>query len=152
MYVGPYNVPGGYLGVVLGYSQMVGSVSTDESGADGLHDPKPDQLHPEIPFTWPPNTTQLMELFPIGIDPGQFNHFTLTEPEKYGIEFKPTTCLLYHSNTTWSMPGNVERWYEILRNFDFIWAIDLFHNETTAFADVILPDHSFLESMGVAHV
>ena len=40
----------------------------------------------------------------------------------------------------------MEKWYEILRGFDFIWAIDLFHNETTTFADVILPDQTYLES------
>ena len=146
MLVGAYNVPGGYLGVVLGNAQMVW---TDEPGPDGLLDPKPHQLHPEIPFTWPPNTTHLMELFPIGVDPGQFNQFTLMEPEKYGIEFKPHICLLYHSNPVWSMPGNVEKWHEILRSFDFVWAIDLFHNESTTFADVIFPDHTFLESWGL---
>ena len=34
----------------------------------------------------------------------------------------------------------------ILRSMDFIWAIELFHNETSTFADVILPDQSYLES------
>jgi len=146
MLVGAYNAPGGMIGVVLGNGQMVW---TDEPGPDGLLDPKPHQLHPEVPFTWPPNTSHLMELFPIGVDPGQFHQFTLPEPEKYGLEFKPNICLLYHSNTVWSMPGNVEKWEEILRNFDFIWAVDLFHNETTTFADVILPDQTFFESWGL---
>jgi len=44
------------------------------------------------------------------------------------------------------MPGNVEVWYEILRNLEFIFAIELFHNETSTFADIILPDQSYLES------
>ena len=143
MLVGSYNAPGGLLGVILGSPHMAW---TDEPGPDGLLDPKPHQLHPEIPFNWPPNTTTLMEIMPLGVDPGQFNMLTLLEPEKYDIKFKPSTCLLYHSNTTWSMVGNVEKWYEILRGFDFIWAIDLFHNETTNFADVILPDKTYLES------
>ena len=87
-----------------------------------------------------------MELLPIGVDPGQFCQLTLAEPEKYGLEFKPNHLLLYHSNTVWSMPGNVEKWHEILRSMDFIWAIDLFHNETSTFADIILPDQTYLES------
>ena len=85
------------MGVVLGSPHMVW---TDEPGPDGLLDPKPHQLHPEIPFSWPPNTTTLMEIMPIGVDPGQFNQLTLLEPEKYDIKFKPSICLLYHSNTS----------------------------------------------------
>lgn len=143
MLVGAYNVPGGMIGVYLGCPYPVW---TEEPGPDGLIEPKAHQLHPEVPFSWPPNTTHLMELFPIGVDPGHLNHFTLLEREKYGIEFNPRICLLYHSNNIWSMPGNVEQWYEVMKGFDFIWAIDLFHNESTVFADVILPDRSFFES------
>jgi anaerobic selenocysteine-containing dehydrogenase len=143
MLVGAYNAPGGMLGVILGSPHMVW---TEEPGPDGLLDPKPHQLHPEVPFSWPPNTITLMELLPLGVDPGHWAQFTIPEPEKYGIEFKPSVCMVYHSNTTWAMPGNVEKWYEIMRSFDFVWAIDLFHNETTTFADVILPDQSYLES------
>jgi len=143
MMVGAYNVPGGMTGVVLGSAHMTW---TDEPGLDGLLDPKPHQLHPEVPFAWPPNTTQLCELMPIGVDAGQFAFHTMREPEKWGLKFKPKVLCLYHSNTIWSMPGNVEIWYEILRNLEFIFAVELFHNETSTFADILLPDQSFLES------
>ena len=143
MLVGAYNVPGGMTGVVLGSFAMVW---TEEPGLDGLLDPKPHQLHPEVPFAWPPNTTQLCELMPIGVDAGQLAYLTMREPEKWGIQFKPKVCLLYHTNTIWSMPGNVEVWHEILRSLEFIFAVELFHNETTTFADILLPDQSFLES------
>nr|MBP7322148.1 molybdopterin-dependent oxidoreductase [Deltaproteobacteria bacterium] len=143
MLVGSYNAPGGLLGVTLGSPHMVW---TDEPGPDGILDPKPHQLHPEVPFAWPPNTTTLMEIMPLGVDPGQFNQLTLTDPEKYDITFKPKICLLYHSNTVWSNVGNVEKWHDIMRSFEFVWAIELFHNESSTFADVILPDRTFLES------
>ena len=146
MIVGAYNVPGGMTGVVLGNGQMVW---TEEPGLDGLLDPKPHQLHPEVPFTWPPNSIQMCELFPIGVDAGQLSVHTILEPEKWGINFKPKVCCLYHSNTIWSMPGNVEIWREIMRNFEFVFAIDLFHNETSTFADILLPDQSYLESWGL---
>ena len=70
----------------------------------------------------------------------------MTEPEKWGLEFKPKVLCLYHSNTIWSMPGNVEVWQGILRNLEFIFAVELFHNETSTFADILLPDSTYLES------
>jgi anaerobic selenocysteine-containing dehydrogenase len=143
MLLGCFNAPGGLLGVVLGSAHMVW---TDEPGLDGLLDPKPHQLHPELPFAWPPNTLQMFELFPIGVDAGQLCYYTAKEPEKFGIQFKPRVLMTYHSNTLWSIPGNVERWYDIMRNFEFIFSIELFQNETAVFSDIILPDCTYLES------
>ncbi len=143
MLLGCYNAPGGLLGVVLGSPHMAW---TDEPGLDGLLDPKPHQLHPEVPFSWPSNTVQLVELFPIGVDAGQLSYFTCKDPKAFGMEWKPKVLLTYHSNTIWSLPGNVEGWYEILRNLEFIFSIELFHNETSTFADIILPDTTYLES------
>ena len=33
-----------------------------------------------------------------------------------------------------------------MRNFEFIFSIELFQNETAVFADIILPDQTYLES------
>jgi anaerobic selenocysteine-containing dehydrogenase len=143
MLVGAYNVPGGMTGVVIGSPTMSW---TDEPGLDGLIDPKPHQLHPDVPFAWPPNTVQVVELFPIGVDAGQMCAETLMEPDKWGIGFKPRVLMLNHSNCLWSLPGNVEIWYEIMRKFEFIFAIEIFVNESCQFADIILPDKSYLES------
>ncbi|RLG22987.1 molybdopterin oxidoreductase, molybdopterin binding subunit, partial [Methanosarcinales archaeon] len=142
--VGSHAAPGGLIPVTLGYPHYI--MSPVEPGPDGLLDPRPHQFGPIPPFTWPPNSSTLMELFPIGVGPGQNHFLTLTEPEKYGLTFKPKICLIYHCNPIWSMPGNVEKWYKIMRDFEFVWAIDLFWNESTTFADIILPDRDFLES------
>ncbi|MCD6353218.1 MAG: molybdopterin-dependent oxidoreductase [Proteobacteria bacterium] len=143
MIVGAFSVPGGLCGVQLGTPHNLWTV---EPGPDGLLDPKPHQLGPLPPFNWPPNTSQLMELYPIGVPPGQNHFFTQLDPKKYGMEFKPSILLLYHSNAMWSLPGNQETWHKVMRSFDFIWAIDLFVNETTVFADILLPDTDYLES------
>jgi anaerobic selenocysteine-containing dehydrogenase len=143
MLLGDFNAPGGLLGVVLGSAHMTW---TDEPGLDGLIDPKPHQLHPDVPFAWPPNTLQMVELFPIGVDAGQLCYYTAREPEKFGLQFKPKVLMTYHSNTLWSIPGNVEGWYEIMRNFEFIFSIELFQNETAVFSDILLPDKTYLES------
>ena len=47
--------------------------------------PEPHQLHPAPPFKYPPDSTHLMEWFPIGFDAGQLNTETLLDPE----EFRP---------------------------------------------------------------
>jgi anaerobic selenocysteine-containing dehydrogenase len=49
--------------------------------------------------------------------------------------------------------GNIgldpKRWREALKKLDFIVAVDLFHNATTQYADVLLPAATFLEKDGV---
>lgn len=42
-----------------------------------------------------------------------------------------------------------KRWREALKKIDFIAAVDLFHNATTQYADVVLPAATFLEKDGV---
>lgn len=141
MLVGAFDVPGGHYGIPLT------NVETDEPGPDGILDPKPHQLGPGVPWAWPPNTGHLWELFPMGGEPGHLHGPTTLEPEKYGLEFKPNTMLIYHCNPVWHMPGNSEEiWYKVMEKMDFIWAIDIIYNESTVWADIILPDHSYLES------
>lgn len=54
---------------------------------------------------------------------------------------------------TCNILGNIgldpKRWREALKNVDFIAAVDLFPNATTAYADVVLPAATFLEKDGV---
>ncbi len=141
MLIGAIDVPGGHLGVLL-------DVATSwEEGSDGMLDPKPHQLGPGVPFSWPPNTTHLRDFFPIGVDPGQLNHMTLSDPEKWGVQdIMPEAMLIYHANPLWNMPGNTRKYFDIMQTIDFIAAIDVVINESTSWADIVMPDLSYLES------
>lgn len=150
MLVGNIDAPGGHIGVTLD-DQTVDAVHVFP-GEDGMIKPMPHQLHPEIPFAYPPNTTHLMDYFPLGVDPGHLNNLTLFEPERFGFDFYPDTMLICHSNPLWNMNGNQERWFEIMRRMRFIVAIDILPNESNVWADVILPTLDTLESWNMTMI
>lgn len=140
MLVGNIDVPGGHLGVPLDHRGFFVS-----PGEDGMLKPEPHQLHPVPPFKYPPDSTHLMEWFPIGFDAGQLNAETLLNPERFGLNYRPEAVLLYHSNPWWNMP-ETDKIEEIFGRMKFVVAIDIQETESTQWADVILPDRTFLES------
>jgi anaerobic selenocysteine-containing dehydrogenase len=140
MLVGNIDVPGGHLGVPLDHRGFFVS-----PGEDGVLKPEPHQLHPQPPFKYPPDSTHLLEFFPIGFDAGQLNAETLLNPERFGLNYQPEAMLLYHSNPVWNMP-ETDRIEEIMGRMKFIVAIDIHETESTQWADVFLPASTFLES------
>lgn len=140
MLVGNIDVPGGHLGVPLDHRGFFIS-----PGEDGMLKPEPHQLHPAPPFKYPPDSTHLMEWFPIGFDAGQLNTETLLQPERFGLNYRPEAMLLYHSNPLWNMP-ETDKVEAIMRHMKFVVAIDIHLTESTQWADVFLPDRTFLES------
>ena len=68
-----------------------------------------------------------------------------TDPERYRLDYRPEVLLTYHSNPVWNMPaqGKVR---QAIESFDYVISIDVAVNETTEYADLILPDHTYLES------
>jgi len=140
MLVGNIDVPGGHLGVPLDHRGFF-----IHEGEDGVLKPEPHQLHPAPPFKYPPDSTHLMEWFPIGFDAGQLNTETLLEPERFGLNYSPEVMLMYHSNPLWNMP-ETDKVEKIMARMKFVVAIDIQRTESTEWADVFLPDHTFLES------
>ncbi|MAF46644.1 MAG: molybdopterin oxidoreductase, molybdopterin binding subunit [Rhodospirillaceae bacterium] len=144
MLVGNIDAPGGHVGVTVD-DKMVdrGHVAP---GADGLIDVVTHPFGPPPAFSYPPNESHLEGYFPFGWIPGHLNHQVLTDPDRFDLPYRPDTVLLCHANPIWSVPGNRETWFELLRSMRFMVAIDIIPNDTNIFADVILPGHDFLES------
>jgi anaerobic selenocysteine-containing dehydrogenase len=140
MLVGNIDVPGGHLGVPLDHRGFFVS-----PGEDGMLKPEPHQLHPAPTFKYPPDSTHLMEWFPIGFDAGQLNTETLLNPERFGLNYRPEAMLIYHSNPWWNMP-ETDKIEEIFGRMKFVVAIEIQETESTQWADVFLPDLTFLES------
>ncbi|MFQ5738269.1 MAG: molybdopterin-dependent oxidoreductase [Acidobacteriota bacterium] len=140
MLVGNIDMPGGHLGVPLDHRGFFIS-----PGEDGMLKPEPHQLHPAPPFKYPPDSTHLMEWFPIGFDAGQLNTETLLDPARFGLEYQPDAMLLYHSNPLWNLP-ETDKVEEIMRGMKFVVAIDIHLTESTQWADLFLPDRTYLES------
>jgi anaerobic selenocysteine-containing dehydrogenase len=148
--LGNIDAPGGHVGVTLD-DQCIDNGHV-WPGDDGMIKPMPHQLHPEIPFAYPPNTTHLMDYFPLGVDPGHLNNITLFDPDHYGFDFYPDTMLICHSNPLWNLNGNQKRYFEIMKKMRFIVGIDIVLNESTVWADVVLPADDTLESWNMTMI
>ena len=143
MLVGNIDTPGGHIGFTLNdFMEDRGHIW---EGDGGQIKTTPHQLHPEVPFAYPPNTSHLMDYFPLGVDPGHLITQTYFEPEKWGMDFQPDTMLICHSNPLWNLNGPQDKYFEIMKKMRFIVAIDILLNESTVWADVVLPTLDNLE-------
>ena len=138
--LGNIDVPGGHLGVPLDLRGFF-----IEPGEHGMLKPNPHILHPPVPFKFPADSLQMLEWFPLGMDAGHIAVDAVVNPEKYGLEYRPEVLLTYHSNPVWNMPAT-EKVRQAVGSFDYVISIDVVVNETTEYADLILPDHTYLES------
>lgn len=138
--IGNIDVPGGHIGVGLDHRMLI-----IEPGKDGMLQPQPHILHPPYAFAPKPYSYQLMEWYPIGIDPGHLTAANVLEPEKYGFDFQPEALIIEHSNPMWNLSAT-NKVMEVFKKLKFIVAIDIVLNESTDWADIVLPDLSYLES------
>lgn len=152
--IGAIDTPGGHCGATLDdqMEDIRGGCGAVNKGESGMMAAFPHQLHPEVPFSFPPNEVHLMGYFPIGVDPGHLALETLMNPEKYSLNYKPDTMLLCHANPLWNISGSRKEWYKIMRDMRFIVAIDILPNESNEWADVILPAHDLLESWNMTMI
>jgi anaerobic selenocysteine-containing dehydrogenase len=79
------------------------------------------------------------------MDAGHIAVDAVLNPEKYHLDYQPEVLLTYHSNPVWNMPAQ-EKVRQAVATFDYVISIDVVVNETTEWADLILPDHTYLES------
>ncbi len=139
--LGNIDVPGGHLGVPLDLRGFF-----IEPGEHGMLKPQPHILHPPYPFKFPADSLQLMEWFPLGMDAGHIAVDAVLHPDRYRLDYTPEVLLTYHSNPVWNMPAP-DKVRRALEKFEYIISIDVVVNPTTEWADLILPDHTYLESM-----
>jgi molybdopterin-containing oxidoreductase family molybdopterin binding subunit len=66
--------------------------------------------------------------------------------EKFDLPYRPEILLNYGTNSLMSI-GNKETVASALADLKFIISIDLFLTESSDFADIVLPDCSYLESL-----
>ncbi len=105
-------------------------------------------LSEEIAF--PPRTFTLKELFPLSIDSGHLAPPIVQNPEQFGIQFQPEALLIFHNNPVMSSgePKVVMKAMEKV----FVVDITLDLDETAEFADVILPESSYLERFNLVNL
>jgi len=116
--LGNIDAPGGHIGVTLD-DQWVdhGHIEPGEKRHDQAD---AHQLGPVPPFAYPPQTFHLMDYFPVGVHPPHLNLEVFLNPDKFGLQFRPDTMIICHSNPLWAMQGPREQWFKFMRSMKFI--------------------------------
>ena len=130
---------------------------------DGAHHENHEESAPvQVPFLTPgvwmlphlpyppaeprkPDFMGFIELFPLShVSPLMASSDQEEWWQRFELPYRPKMLLNYGANSLMSV-GNKETVAQSLARFDFIVSCDLFLNETSDFADIVLPDASYLE-------
>ncbi|OGK91630.1 MAG: molybdenum enzyme, large subunit,related to phenylacetyl-CoA: acceptor oxidoreductase [Candidatus Rokubacteria bacterium GWC2_70_24] len=149
--VGAADVVGGALGfnpVCHGHPDTGRPHYVPRAEKDGLMTPGTWML-PHLPYPPAeprhPDSMGFIELFPLShVSPLMASADQEQWWERFNLPYRPKMMINYGANSLMSV-GNKETVAETLSRYEFIVSFDLFLNEFSDFADIILPDGSYLE-------
>lgn len=141
MMVGAIEVPGGCIG--CGYRGERALRPNEDGTVMG------DYECIDKPFNFPPNCIALTEFFPNSHTTLHCAVNAMLEPEKYYIDYKIKAWLTVGGNP---IRTNSEPWkyVEAISKVPFSFSIAYHMDEPTILADIVLPEHSFMERLRVA--
>jgi molybdopterin-containing oxidoreductase family molybdopterin binding subunit len=93
-----------------------------------------------------PETFDLIDLFPVSVYARAMMWLGILERERFGIEYRPEVLIQTRSNTM-ATAGDPVVVAQALREIPFICCINTFFDETSQFADLLLPDTHALERL-----
>ena len=131
--VGATDVPGGFLGSEQG--------PVLSPGPDGVVSPK--QEAQPVPWQQPPSI-DLREYYPHRHTSPFLAWKTVLNPEKYGVDHNLDMLMVYGSNPIHSNCTPIHA-IEAFKKIPFMASIALVYDETTQFADILLPESTVLE-------
>jgi anaerobic selenocysteine-containing dehydrogenase len=139
MLVGNIEVPGGNMangprGPVL------------EPGDDGVV--KPGYEAVGVPFTFPPQHIDGAEFYPNKHTAPHLTAMAILNPGKYYHDYEVEAWMTHGSNPI-RKTAQPDLWVEMFKKIPFHFSIAYCMDEPTILADVVLPEHSFLERMRV---
>jgi len=151
--VGAADVVGGALGfnpVCYGHPETGKPWYEPKSGPDGLMITGT-WVAPHLPYPIPdpkhPSTMSLGGLFPLGMfGPTMASSDQEELWTKFGLPYRPEVMLNYGANSLLSV-GNSDTVAETLARIPFIVSFDITLTEFSEFADLVLPDASYLEAL-----
>ena len=144
--VGAVDVPGGILNAAA-----AGPFWFPEEGVDGLiqtTNPFTRHMRPVIPpaKVKEPETLELTEMFPVAVYAGLMMYLGVLDREKYGVPYEPKMMIQCRNNIL-STTADPELMAEAVKRIPFFVSFSNNHNETSEFADILLPDAHFLERL-----
>jgi molybdopterin-containing oxidoreductase family molybdopterin binding subunit len=150
--VGAVDTPGGLLGSnprSLGFPATGRPSWEPIAGPDDLLIPGSWGAAPPSSLSEPrkPETIGLSELAPLALV-ATGAPFTLLDPQRYELPYEPEVHLVLGSNAVMTLT-EVPAVAEALKRIPFTISFSLYLDETTEFADVVLPDTCFLERLEI---
>lgn len=131
--VGSIDVPGGVMMQMTPHGQSMGSPLTpwpsvikDKITEEGLKQPRIDYAG--------------TKKYPLAGKVYQDLPESILSEQPYPVD----TIFLYYTNPLFSTP-DLGRWYKVIDKVPFIVSFSPFMDETSDYADLILPDHTYLE-------
>ncbi|MBH63311.1 MAG: hypothetical protein CL569_12870 [Alphaproteobacteria bacterium] len=144
MLVGALGVPGSPLPRSMDARRFDGEPQLLSVDTDGMVASNTMGWHLFTPFSDPPKSLELKEYGPLALDMGHLVPMTMADPQKFGFDYVPEVMVMYHANP-FTNAGNRTLVEEGLRKLDLVVSINIYLDEATDFADVVLPEHSYLE-------
>lgn len=135
--VGAIGVPGGNL--VMNDGDEVSM--PDEDGVVTPHS----HAAKWYEFQMPPSQFAAPEFLPFAFDFGMRTLDVIQEPEKYGVDYEPEVLLFEAAGLFTKGAADIEHICNGLRKFPFIATVAYHIDETAMFADLVLPDNTFVE-------
>ncbi len=146
MVLGSIDVPGGLLGV-----NPIGPFWEPEIGPDGLlvaADAVRNLFGYNPPFpgapVMPPQSLSLQEVLPIAVGGRCLYPFAIEDPAKFGLSIQPEMLIQCRVNLMMSIV-DPPRMGEVLKKIPFMVSFAVQLDETSEFADIVLPDAHDLE-------
>lgn len=150
MLVGALGSPGGMLAKSMDKRRFGGSPQLLSKGKDGIVRPHATGWEFKTSFAYPPERLDLREYCPLAFDLGHIVPLTTLQPEKYGFNYKPEALVIYHSNPLTNC-GDIDIMTGALKKLDMVVTINIYLDESTDFADFVLPEHSYLERYNLSN-
>ena len=150
MLIGALGRPGGLLAKSMDARRFGGRPALLSKGHDGLVRPHATGWEFKTPFSFPPQRLDLGEYCPLAFDLGHLVPLTILNLERYGFDYKPEALVIFHSNPL-TNSGDLEVVTEALKKLDMVVSINIYLDESTDFADVVLPEHSYLERYNLSN-
>lgn len=137
--VGAMEVPGGCLG-----AGKRGPVLKPD--ADGTVTPAHEAV--PTPFKFPPDHVDMSEFYPVKHTGPHLAAKAILEPEKYYLPYRVKAWLGLGGNSIRAL-GSPHLMVEALKRVPFVCTISYCFDEVTDMADIVLPEHCFLERVNV---
>jgi len=141
--MGASDVPGAMCGVFEGKDILkAGPDGTLEAGGQLRH------YHYGHEFTFPPNSIELKEFFPVALGQPQVMARAVLDPEKYYINYN-IEAIMVHGTNAIMHNANFEEVVASYQKIPFAFSVAYHFDEPTMLCDIVLPEASNLERFQV---